>query len=95
MKAGATEFTLRGIFLDPQLKFAGGRLVSFGPPRALSPADALLTFATSGTADRASLPIPLTDLATEIVRLAELAPVIRRGPRPTSDKEHEPKNDLV
>lgn len=80
VKVGAAVFTMRGIFLDPQLKFAGGRFVSFGPPKALSPAEALLRFATLSIADRTSLPIPLTDLASEVVRLAAAAPVIRRGP---------------
>lgn len=84
--AGATQFTVHGIFLDPRLEFAGGRLVSFGPPKVLSAAEALQRFATSTIADRASLPIPLTELATKIVELAESAPIIRRGPRPQTLK---------
>ena len=81
VKAGAAAFTMCGIFLDPLLMFAGGRLIRFGPPTALSPAEALRRFATLPIADRTSLPIPLTDLAIEVVRLAAAAPVIRRGPR--------------
>jgi hypothetical protein len=81
VRAGAASFTMRGIFLDPQLRFAGGRLIRSGPPTALSPAEALQRFATLPIADRTSLPIPLTDLAIEVVRLAAAAPVIRRGPR--------------
>jgi hypothetical protein len=91
VKAGTAAFTMRGIFLDPQMRFAGGRLISLGPPKALSPAEALLRFVALPVADRTSLPIPLTVLASEVVRLAAAAPVIRRGPRPIREEGHGPK----
>lgn len=74
---GAT-FALSGVFLDLQINFSGGRLVSFGPPKALSPAEALQTFAGRDLAARAFLPINLSHLAERVITLALSAPLPRR-----------------
>jgi len=74
---GAT-FALRGVFLDLQINFSGGRLVSFGPPKALSPAEALQAFAGRDLAARAFIPINLSHLAERVVTLALSAPLPRR-----------------
>lgn len=72
---------VRGMFLDLQINFSGGKLVSFGPPRLLSPAQALAAFSEHDLAARALLPINLSLLAERLVAIALHAPVMRRGPR--------------
>lgn len=74
----AATFALSGVFLDLQINFSGGRLVSFGPPKALSPAEALQTFAGRDLAARALLPINLSHLAESVITLALSAPLPRR-----------------
>jgi hypothetical protein len=74
----SVTFALSGVFLDLQINFSGGRLVSFGPPRILSPADALRTFAASDLATRAFLPINLSQLSERVVGLALIAPLPSR-----------------
>jgi len=74
----------RGIFLDLRIRFSGGKLESFGPPAALSPAQALAVFAERDVASRALLPLNASLLAERVVSAALRAPVIRRGPRVVS-----------
>ena len=72
---------MRGIFLDLQLNFSGGRLVKFGPPKSVSPYQAVSIFAAHDVAARALLPIGLSFLSERVVALSLRAPLIRRGPR--------------
>lgn len=81
--SGCEPIRARGLFLDLKINFSGGRLVSFGPPRLLSPFEALTTFVERNVSARALLPINLSLLSEKIVALSLQAPVIRRGPRPT------------
>jgi hypothetical protein len=64
---GGALLKLRGTFLDLQLDFAGGRLTKFGPPRLLSPMEALKLFAQSDIASRPFLPINLSSLAEKLI----------------------------
>ncbi len=66
----AQSFTVKGIFLDLNLNHTGGALVSFGPPRALSPIEALARFSEAGIAARAFAPIHLSCLAEKVVALS-------------------------
>jgi len=75
----SSSFALSGVFLDLQINFSGGGLVSFGPPKILSPADALQAFAARDLAARAFLPINLSQLAERVIGLALIAP----SPRPS------------
>jgi hypothetical protein len=75
---GNPPICMRGVFLDLQLNFSGGRLVKFGPPRALSPHAAASIFAKSRIAARALLPIGLSPLSERVVQLSLRAPSIRR-----------------
>lgn len=75
---------VRGAFLDLQLNFSGGKLVSFGPPLLLCPFEALSVFVERDIAARALLPLNLSLLAERLVTAAVHAPRIRRGPRPGS-----------
>lgn len=73
-----STFALRGVFLDLQINFSGGRLVSFGPPKVISPAEALQSFAERDLAARALLPINLSNLAERVITLAQSAPLRHR-----------------
>lgn len=76
------EFALYGLYLDLQILFSGGRLVSFGPPRALRPCEAIQVLLDDRLASRASIPIHISRLAERVVDGATCAPDIRRGPVP-------------
>src|SRR5271166_6037726 len=76
--------SLRGVFLDVGINFSGGRLISSGRPKLLSPFEALSMFAARGHAARAFLPINLSFLSERVIKLSLSAPLIRRGPRPVS-----------
>jgi hypothetical protein len=77
---GRAPIEMRGVFLDLQINFSGGRLVSFGPPKSLSPFEAIERFSERDLAARAFLPINLSLLSERVVTLALNAPMIRRGP---------------
>jgi hypothetical protein len=55
--SGKTPILLRGVFLDLQMNFSGGKLARFGPPRILSAYDALDIYANNEVASRSFLPI--------------------------------------
>jgi hypothetical protein len=78
---GRTPIVMSGAFLDLQMNFSGGRLVSFGPPRLLSPFDTMKMFNERDLAARAFLPINLSLLSERVVALALNAPMIGRGLR--------------
>jgi hypothetical protein len=80
--AGHLPITVRGVFLDLRLDFSGGTLTAFGPPKLLSPYEALSVFAERDIAARALLPINLSSLSERLVSTALRAPLIRTGPRP-------------
>jgi hypothetical protein len=67
---GWIPISARGVFLDLQVDFSGGRLVSFGPPRLLTPLEALRVFADRDLATRALLPINLSLIAERVVELS-------------------------
>jgi hypothetical protein len=77
---GHPPIRVRGMFLDLQINFSGGELVKFGPPKALSPVEAIAIFAERDIAPRALLPINLSLLSERLVSAALRAPVIKRGP---------------
>jgi hypothetical protein len=80
---GRDPLRLRGVFLDLQINFSGGKLVSFGPPRTLSPAEALAVFAERDLAARALLPLNLSLLAERLVAAAQHA--LRTPPSKAKD----------
>jgi hypothetical protein len=83
---GHSPINLRGMFLDLQINFSGGKLVEFGPPKPLSPVEALTIFAERDVAARSLLPINLSLLSERLVSAALRAPVIKRGPRATNKR---------
>jgi hypothetical protein len=94
---GRPPVRMRGIFLDLQLNFSGGRLVKFGPPKSISPYQAVSIFAERDLAVRALLPINLSLLSERVVALSLRAPLIRRhlateGPDPRRRKRVAPQS---
>jgi hypothetical protein len=81
---------MRGVFLDLRINFAGGTLTAFGPPKLLSPYEALSIFAERDLAARAFLPINLSLIAERLVAAALQAPLIRTGPRPAGKPRKSP-----
>jgi hypothetical protein len=61
---------LHGLFLDLNIRFSGGQLLHFGPPRLLPPAKALVLFDESTAPARRFLPLNLSLLAEQVVALA-------------------------
>jgi hypothetical protein len=72
--------TIDGVSLDlgPQ-NIGGDRFSIFANPQALGPAQLVYPFATQNRRHNFRDPIPLSDLAREVVRLAPHAPQARRG----------------
>ena len=83
---------LRGCFLDLGIRFSGGRLVRFGPPKLLSPREALALSVQRMRTTQTWLPLGLSALAERVAVLALAAPIIRRGqsPKPQSRSAEKP-----
>lgn len=77
---GHKAVALRGLFLDLNIKFSGGHLVRFGPPKLLPPIEALGRFSESVVCARPLAPINLSLLSEQVIALALRAPDIRSGP---------------
>ena len=72
--------TMSGVSLDLRLAYLeSGALMAAGQAQPLGPAGLIHAMATQNRRHTFRDPIPLTDLAEEIVRLAPHAPEIRRG----------------
>lgn len=84
--AGYAPIIVRGVFLDLQINFSGGALTAFGPPKLLSPRDALSVFADHDIAARAFLPLNVSALSERLVSTALQAPIIRSGPPPAGKR---------
>ena len=73
------RFTARGLFIDLNIRYSAGHVVQFGPPKALSPFEAMRVFAHSEIAARSYLPLNLTRVAQMIAERTRQAPTIPRG----------------
>jgi hypothetical protein len=80
--------TLHGLFLDLGVTFSGGKLVKFGPPRLLSPAEALRMSARRMLTVQVLLPLNISVLAERVVALALTAPGIRRSAHVGARRRH-------
>ncbi|WP_449256214.1 hypothetical protein [Bosea sp. (in: a-proteobacteria)] len=70
---------LEGVFVDLNIRYAAGRMVEIGPPRTVSPFEALALYARSGLPARSYLPLDLSRLAERIVERGRALPPVRRG----------------
>lgn len=84
--AGRKSIVLRGVFLDLNIRFSGGHLVRFGPPKLLPAIAALQQFSLGTSLARPLMPIALSILSEQVVSLALRAPYVRSGPRGHSDQ---------
>lgn len=75
---GRKPIEMRGLFLDLNIKFSGGQMINFGPPKLLSPADTLARFAGCVQSGGSYLPINLSYLAEQVVTLGLSPPGKRR-----------------
>lgn len=74
---GRAGFAMSGVWLNLGLRYAGGRCLGFGPPRILSPFEALRVFATAEEAARTHPPFNLSELAVRLVEASLRCPGIR------------------
>lgn len=80
---GVTEgrgrtLNIEGLFLDLNIRYLAGHLVEFGPPKAISPFEAVASYATSGSPARSYLPINLSVVAASIMERTRTLPPRRR-----------------
>lgn len=73
------RITVEGLFLDLNIRYSAGRMLEFGPPRAISPFEALSVYARSELPGRSYLPLNVTAVAELIVSRTRTLPSIRRG----------------
>lgn len=78
---GLKAFRMSGVYLDLQIRYIRGQILGFGPPRTLSPFDALRMFANAQRPGCPHTPLNLSALALNVVESTARAPNIRRGPR--------------
>jgi len=71
LRSAEGSLEVAGVFLDLNIDHSGGKLVRFGPPKALTPLEALERFARSGDATRAFLPIPISKLSEKIAEFCQ------------------------
>jgi hypothetical protein len=74
-----SPLTIDGLFLDLNIRYSGGQMTEFGPPKAMSPFDAIATFTRAEIPGRCYLPLNVTIVAELIVGRSRVAPSIRRG----------------
>jgi hypothetical protein len=77
--ADGERLTVQGLFLDLNIRYSAKQAIQFGPPRALSPFEAMSVFAQSEIAARSYLPLNLTAVAQMIAERTRVAPTIPRG----------------
>jgi hypothetical protein len=80
--------TLHGLFLDLGVSFSGGKLVKFGPPKLLSPEEALRMSVQRMLTVQVLLPLNISVLAERVVTLALTAPASRRGSNEGARRRH-------
>jgi hypothetical protein len=75
-------FTMSGVYIDLQLTYSAGQLLSIGPPVILTPFEALARFAKTESPARAHPPLNLSQTALRLAELMARAPNFSRGPKP-------------
>lgn len=76
---GLLPIKAKGVWLDPHLRYVDSKTLSIGPLTVMGPAEALRTIAGTGRQLLFRDPINLSNIAEEVVRLAAVAPEIKRG----------------
>jgi len=76
---GGSHLVINGMFLDLNIRYSAGQMTAFGPPRTLSPFEAIATFARADVPGRSYLPLNITAVAEMIVERTHVLPPKRRG----------------
>jgi hypothetical protein len=84
---GHQPIVFRGLFLDLNIKFSGGHMVRFGPPKLLPSIEAMRRFSQSTVSGRPLVPMSLSLLSEQIIALALRAPDRRSGPHVRADRK--------
>ena len=70
---------VQGLFLDLNIRYSAKQAIQFGPPKALSPFEAMSVFAHSEIAGRSYLPLNISAVAEMIAERTRQTPTIPRG----------------
>jgi hypothetical protein len=73
------RLTVQGLFLDLNIRYSAKQAIQFGPPKALSPFEAMSVFAHSEIAGRSYLPLNISAVAEMIAERTRQTPTIPRG----------------
>jgi hypothetical protein len=77
-EAGGLKIRMNGLYLDLNIRYSAGQIVAFGPPKAISPFEAVSLYAHSEGPSRSYLPLCVSAVAGMIVARARIIPPIRR-----------------
>lgn len=70
---------ITGLYLDLNIRYCAGKMITFGPPKALSPFQAASIYARAEAPARAYLPLNISRLAQLIIAQTGSLPSIPRG----------------
>jgi hypothetical protein len=76
---GGLRTMMDGLYLDLNIRYSAGRMIQFGPPKAISPFEAASRYARASAAARSYLPLNVSTVAAMIVARAPDVPSTRRG----------------
>lgn len=76
---GGSRLAINGMFLDLNIRYSAGQMTAFGPPRAVSPFEAIAIFTHADVPGRSYLPLNITAVAEKIVERTRVLPPKRRG----------------
>src|SRR5271170_3826051 len=60
---GGLRTTINGLHLDLNIRYSAGQMIEFGPPRGISPFEAVSIYAHAGAPARAYLPLNVSTIA--------------------------------
>lgn len=81
MESRGGRAVVSGLFLDLNIRYSAGQMIEFGPPKIVSPFDAIVAYAHSELPARSYLPLNVTTVAQMIVDRTKVLPPLRRGRR--------------
>jgi hypothetical protein len=76
---GKGRRTMGGLYLDLSIQYMAGKMIKFGPPRAISPFEAVSMYAGAKTPARSYLPLNVSTVAEMILTRTRVLPRISRG----------------
>jgi hypothetical protein len=80
------RMAVKGLFLDLNIRYSAGQMIEFGPPKVVSPFEAVATYARAEIPARSYLPLNLTGVAEMIIHRTRVLPPTRRNRSPARAK---------